>query len=287
MGMTLPNPPLIDTKTLAVELDSPELRLFDISFYLPTEKRDPKAQYEATHIPGARFFDIEAAGDQETDLPHMVPTAGRFARMLSGLGVSNGDRVIFYDQKGMFSAARGWWLMRLFGHDNVAVLDGGLPKWQAEGRAVEIGMPADPAPAHFIPSLRAGMLHGLGDMRQTIEAGTAAVLDARPAGRFHGTTPEPRPGLPGGHMPGAASLPAGALLQPDQTFAPAETLRRRFAEAGADGSRPIVTTCGTGVTAAILTLGLTLAGLPEGRLYDGSWTEWASHPDTPKETSGG
>ena len=217
----------------------------------------------------------------------MVPTAGRFARLLSRLGVANTDRVVFYDQKGMFSAARGWWLMRLFGHDNVAVLDGGLPKWQAESRAVETGMPDDCAPAHFIPSLRAGMLQGLGDMRQTIEAGTAAVLDARPAGRFHGTSPEPRPGLPGGHMPGAASLPASALLQPDQTFAPPDTLRRLFAEAGADGTRPIVTTCGTGVTAAILTLGLTIAGLPEGRLYDGSWTEWASHPDTPKETTGG
>ena len=285
--MTLPFPPLLNTAALAAELASPRLRLFDISFYLPTENQDPRARFEAAHIPGARFFDIEAAGDQETDLPHMVPTAGRFARLLCGLGVANTDRVVFYDQKGMFSAARGWWLMRLFGHDDVAVLDGGLPKWLSENRSIETGLPDEPPPAHFIPSFRAGMLQGLGDMREAIEAGTAAVLDARPAGRFHGTAPEPRPGLPGGHMPGAASLPASALLNADQTFAAPETLRQRFAEAGADGSRPIVTTCGTGVTAAILTLGLTLAGLPEGRLYDGSWTEWASHPDTAKETSVG
>ena len=285
--MTLQNSPLLNTAGLAAELANPNLRLFDISFYLPTENQDPRARFEAAHIPGAAFFDIEAAGDDETDLPHMVPTAGRFARLLSGLGVSNTDRVVFYDQKGMFSAARGWWLMRLFGHDNVAVLDGGLPKWQAEGRPVEAGLPEDPPPAKFIASFRADMLHGLGDMRRTIEAGSAAVLDARPAGRFHGIAPEPRPGLPGGHMPGAASLPASALLQPDQTFAPPETLRRLFAEAGADGTRPVVTTCGTGVTAAILALGMTLAGLPEGKLYDGSWTEWASHPDTPKEMSVG
>ncbi len=285
--MTLQHPPLLNTAGLAAELANPNLRLFDISFYLPTENQDPRARFEAAHIPGAAFFDIEAAGDDETDLPHMVPTAGRFARLLSGLGVSNTDRVVFYDQKGMFSAARGWWLMRLFGHDNVAVLDGGLPKWQAGGRPVEAGLPDDPPPAKFIASFRAGMLHGLGDMRRTIEAGSAAVLDARPAGRFHGTAPEPRPGLPGGHMPGAASLPASALLQPDQTFARPETLRRLFAEAGADGTRPVVTTCGTGVTAAILALGMTLAGLPEGKLYDGSWTEWASHPDTPKEMSAG
>jgi len=276
--------PLVDTAWLAGAYGTPGLHVFDISFYLPTERRDPRAGFEAAHIPGAVFFDIEAAADQETDLPHMVPTAGRFARIVSALGVSNGDRVVFYDQKGMFSAARGWWLMRLFGHEDAAVLDGGLPKWVAEGRPVEAGPVAAPQPGHFVPSLRAGLLRGLGDMRENLVTREALVLDARPAGRFDGTVPEPRPGLPGGHIPGSVSLPASALLAPDQTFVPPETLRARFAAAGVDGSRPVITSCGTGVTAAILALGMNLAGLPEPSLYDGSWTEWASHPDTPKET---
>jgi thiosulfate/3-mercaptopyruvate sulfurtransferase len=275
--------PLVDTQWLAASAGKPGLNVFDISFFLPTERRDPRAGFEAAHIPGALFFDIEAAGDQETDLPHMVPTAGRFARMVAALGVSNGDRVVFYDQKGMFSAARGWWLMRLFGHDSVAALDGGLPKWMAEGRPVQAGQAPEPAPGHVVPSLRAGMLRGLGDMRANLVTHEALVLDARPAGRFDGTVPEPRPGLPGGHIPGSVSLPASALLAPDQTFLPPDQLRARFAAAGADGARKIVTSCGTGVTAAILALGMTLAGLPEPALYDGSWTEWASHPDTPKE----
>jgi thiosulfate/3-mercaptopyruvate sulfurtransferase len=283
MALTKHPGPLVDTGWLAAVLGSPGLHVFDISFFLPTERRDPRAGFEAAHIPGAVFFDIEAAGDQETDLPHMVPTAGRFARLVSALGVSNGDVVVFYDQKGMFSAARGWWLMRLFGHDTVAVLDGGLPKWIADGHALETGLAPAPAAGRFLPSLRANMLRGLGDMRANLETREALVLDARPAGRFDGTVPEPRPGLPGGHIPGSVSLPASALLAPDQTFLPPDQLRARFAAAGADGTRPIVTSCGTGVTAAILALGMSLAGLPEPALYDGSWTEWASHPDTPKE----
>jgi thiosulfate/3-mercaptopyruvate sulfurtransferase len=275
--------PLVDTAWLAGEIGAPDLHVFDISFYLPTEGQDPRARFEAAHIEGALFCDIEAAADQETDLPHMVPTAGRFARMVASLGVSNGDRVVFYDQKGMFSAARGWWLMRLFGHDAVAVLDGGLPKWQAEGRAVAIG-PALPRRAgRFVPAFRAGMLRGLGDMQENVRTREALVLDARSAGRFHGSAPEPRPGLAGGHIPGAASLPAGELLTPEQGFLPPAALREKFAAVGVDGTRPVITSCGTGVTAAILTLGMTLAGLPEGALYDGSWTEWASHPETPKE----
>jgi thiosulfate/3-mercaptopyruvate sulfurtransferase len=275
--------PLVDTAWLAAAIGAPDLHIFDISFYLPTERQDPRAGFEAAHIEGAVFFDIEAAADQETDLPHMVPTAGRFARLVASLGVSNGDRVVFYDQKGLFSAARGWWLMRLFGHDAVAVLDGGLPKWQAEGRAIATGPVSPRRAGRFIPAFRAGMLRGLGDMQENLLTGEALVLDARPAGRFHGTAPEPRPGLPGGHIPGAASLPAGELLTQTQTFLSPAALRERFAAVGVDGSRPIITSCGTGVTAAILTLGLTLAGLPEAALYDGSWTEWASHPDTPKE----
>jgi thiosulfate/3-mercaptopyruvate sulfurtransferase len=274
--------PLVDTAWLADAIGAPDLHVFDISFYLPTEGQDPRARFEAAHIDGAVFFDIEAAADQETDLPHMVPTAGRFARFVESLGVSNGDRVVFYDQKGVFSAARGWWLMRLFGHDPVAVLDGGLPKWQAEGRAVATGPASPKRTGRFIPAFRAGMLRGLGDMQANVRTREALVLDARSAGRFHGTAPEPRPGLPGGHIPDAVSLPAGELLTQEQRFLAPAALREKFAKVGVDGTKPVITSCGTGVTAAILTLGMALAGLPEGALYDGSWTEWASHPDTQK-----
>ncbi len=278
-------PPLVDTAWLAANLAAPDLRVFDASFYLPTEAADATALFKAGHIPGARFFDLDHVADQETDLPHMAPSPGRFERLVAALGVSDGDHVVFYDQKGLFSAARGWWLMRLFGHDRASVLDGGLPKWRGEGREMETGEPAPAAPGRFHADLRAARLRGLGDMRNNLRSGRELVLDARPAGRFAGTAPEPRPGLPGGHIPGAASLPATELLLPDQTMLPPDRLRARFAEAGADGTRTLVTSCGTGVTAAILTLGLAVAGWPEGALYDGSWTEWAGRPDTEKARS--
>ncbi len=281
--------PLVGTAWLAERLGSasqhkPGLRVFDASFYLPTEAQDAAALFEREHIPGARFFDLDAVADQETSLPHMAPSAGRFERALAALGVSDGDTVVFYDQKGLFSAGRGWWLMRLFGHQ-AHVLDGGLPKWRAEQRALEHGRPAPAQPGQFHATLHAARLRGLGDMVETLASGRELVLDARPAGRFHGTAPEPRPGLPGGHMPGARSLPATELLNQDHTMLSPDALRLRFAQAGADGTRPVVTSCGTGVTAAILTLGLAVAGLPEGALYDGSWTEWGSRTDTPKKAS--
>jgi thiosulfate/3-mercaptopyruvate sulfurtransferase len=275
-------PPLVSTAWLAAHLGQPGLVVMDASFYLPTEAHDARALFADSHIPGARFFDLELVADQETSLPHMVPSAGRFERIVAALGVDDTDHVVFYDQKGLFSAARGWWMMRLFGHARASVLDGGLPKWRAEDHPLDSGTPDAPAPGNFRATLRAGLLRGLGDMLDIVGSGTVLVLDARPAGRFDGSAPEPRPGLQSGHMPGAVSLPASALLAPDQTMLPPEALRARFAAAGADGSRPVVTSCGTGVTAAILTLGLAVAGLPEGALYDGSWTEWASRPETPK-----
>ncbi len=277
--------PLVSTAWLAENIGAPGLRIMDASFYLPTEAKDAPELFLDAHIPGARFFDLELIADQETGLPHMVPTAGRFERLVSALGISDGDRVVFYDQKGLFSAARGWWLMRLFGHDRAAVLDGGLPKWRGEGRPVEAGEPPAPLPGAFHATLRSARLRGLGDMLDNVASKDELVLDARASGRFTGAAPEPRPGLPSGHMPNAASLPATELLGPDQVMLPPDALRARFAQAGVDGARPVVTSCGTGVTAAILTLGLAVAGLPEGGLYDGSWTEWASRPETPKVTS--
>lgn len=275
--------PLVSTDWLAARLGQPGLSVFDATKYLPNEGRNGRAEYLQAHIPGARFFDIDDVADPDTLLPHMAPTPGRFARSLGGLGVSNGTDVVFYDQKGLASAARGWWLMGLFGHDRAYVLDGGLPKWRREGRPVEAGEPPAPAPAEFVAHLRATRLRGLGDMLANLDAGAEAVLDARPAGRFAGTAPEPRPGLPSGHIPGSTNLPHTDLLNPDGTMKGTDALREVFARAGVDGSRPVVTSCGTGVTATILTLGLRRAGLPQGAVYDGSWTEWAGRPDTPKE----
>jgi thiosulfate/3-mercaptopyruvate sulfurtransferase len=275
--------PLVSTEWLAEHLGRPDLAVFDTTKYLPNEGRDGAAEFLSAHIPGARFFDIDVVADQETTLPHMVPTPGRFERLMGEMGVSNDSLVVFYDQKGIASSARGWWLMGLFGHDAAAVLDGGLPKWVREGRPVEQGTPEAPAPAQFRASFRAERLRGVGDMMAADEH--RIVLDARAAGRFAGTAPEPRPGLPSGHMPGSHNLPFTELLGPDGTMLPPEALRARFAAAGVDGGRSVVTSCGTGVTAAILTLGLVQAGLPQGAVYDGSWTEWAGRPDTIKENS--
>jgi thiosulfate/3-mercaptopyruvate sulfurtransferase len=278
--------PLVSTEWLAGELGKADLVVFDATKYLPNENLDGRALFAEARIPGARFFDIDEAADPEASLPHMVPTPARFEKLMAALGVSNTSRIVFYDQKGMYSSARGWWLMRLFGHEGAAVLDGGLPKWRREGRAVESGPAAPAPPATFHADFQATRLRGLGDVKRIVRqgGGSELILDARAAGRYAGTAPEPRPGLPSGHMPGAASLPFTELFAPDGTMlAPAE-LRRRFEAAGADDTRPVVTSCGTGVTACVLALGAVLAGLPEPAVYDGSWTEWASRPETPKAT---
>jgi thiosulfate/3-mercaptopyruvate sulfurtransferase len=276
---------LVSTQWLAEALGAPDLMVFDATKYLPNEPFDGLTKYREAHIPGARFFDIDVVADPDTTLPHMAPTAGRFARLMGELGISNATRVIFYDQKGLQSSARGWWLMKLFGHEKAAVLDGGLPKWLAEGRATESGDAKQAAPSSYTPDFRADLVKGIGDVKRIIASGSALILDARAKGRFDGSAPEPRPGLPSGHMPGAKSVPFNELLNADFTMKDAAALRARFAAAGADGSKPIVTSCGTGVTACILALGLRQAGLGDAAIYDGSWTEWAGRPETQKEKS--
>ena len=275
--------PTVTTDWLAANLARTDLRIFDATKYMPNEPLDGEAEFRKAHIPCAGFFDIDLFADPDTDLPHMVPAVGRMEKLLGEAGVGNATTVVFYDQKGLASAARGWWLLGLFGHDNVAVLDGGLPKWRKDGHPTEAGAAKPRAPATFRADFRRRRLRGIGDMLTIVGTASELVLDARATGRFNGTAPEPRKGVRGGHMPGAVSLPYSDLLNGDGTFRDAAALRARFAAAGADGTRPIVTSCGTGVTACILALGLVLAGLPQGAVYDGSWTEWGGREDTPVE----
>jgi thiosulfate/3-mercaptopyruvate sulfurtransferase len=275
--------PLVTTEWLAGELGKPDLVVFDATKYLPNEPKDGRTEFLRAHIPGARYFDIDQIADPDTDLPHMVPTPGRFAKLMAGLGVGNGSRVVFYDQKGLASAARGWWLMGLFGHDAAAVLDGGLPKWLREGRPMQDGELGGPVAGEFRPDYRASQVRGVGDMLRNVLTRGELVLDARAAGRFSGAVPEPRAGMRSGHIPGSVSVPYTDLLHEDGTFRSAGEVRGRFEAAGVDGVRPLVTSCGSGVTACILTLGLRVAGFPEGAVYDGSWTEWGGRSDTPIE----
>jgi thiosulfate/3-mercaptopyruvate sulfurtransferase len=274
---------LVSTDWLAAQLASDDLIVFDASWYMPAEGRDPQAEYRLAHIPGALFFDVDAIADTESALPHMAPTAARFERLIGALGVSASSRVVFYDQKGVFSSARGWWLLRLFGHERSAVLDGGLPKWRREGRALESGAGRTPVASAYRARLNARYLRGLGDVLENLQSRRELLLDARAADRFHARVPEPRAGLRAGHVPGSRNLPYTELLSAEQTLLPAGQLRARFEERGVGEHSAVITSCGSGLTAAVLTLGLEVAGLPMGALYDGSWSEWGARADTPIE----
>ena len=264
---------LVSTEWLAARLTDPRVRVVDGTWHMPQLQRDPRREFEEAHIPGAVFFDIDGIADRSTSLPHMLPGAAQFASQVGELGISYADLVVVYDLRGVISAARVWWTFRAFGHDRVAVLDGGFRKWRAEGRPVESG-PAAPAPRRFRANLRRRPVRDLRQMRRNMTSGREQALDARSRGRFDGTEPEPRAGLRGGHIPGSLNLPYDTLYRPDATLLPPDGLRQAFAAAGVDLDRPVATSCGSGITAAVLALGLHLVGHTKVAVYDGSWTEW-------------
>ena len=275
---------LVGSDWLAAHLADPHVRVLDASFKLPGITPTAREDYDRGHIPGAVFFDIDDICEPGTSLPHMIPSPELFARKLGALGIGDDDRVVVYDSAGLSSAGRAWWMLRLFGHDNVALLDGGLPKWKAEGRPLDTAIPA-PQPraftARFNPSLvrnKAALLGNLASRREQ-------VVDARAAGRFDGTAPEARPGLRGGHIPGSRNLPYEGVTDPiTRQLKSAEELTRLFRDAGVALDRPIVTSCGSGVTACALAFALHLIGHPGAAVYDGSWSEWGLPGDTPVET---
>lgn len=277
------NPFLISPSALAERLASDGLSVVDASWYLPAQRRDAKGEFEAGHVPGAVFFDHDAVADPSSRLPHTLPTAGFFAAAAGALGIASTDTIVVYDGTGLFSAPRAWWMFRAFGARDVLLLDGGLPAWTAAGLPTETGA-ARPRAASFQAAFNPAAVAGLADMRAHVERRDVQIVDARPADRFGGTVPEPRPGVRAGHMPGAISLPFG-LLAENGRLKPSAELRRVFAAAGVDLARPVVTSCGSGVTAAVINLALETIGRPGSRLYDGSWTEWGSAGDTPVETT--
>lgn len=276
--------PLVSTEWLAAHLGDPDLRILDATFYLPHLNRDARAEYRAAHIPGAVYFDIDEVADRESPLPHMLPAPAEFERAAGALGIGDGDRVVVYAARHMIASARVWWTFRAFGHDRVAVLDGGLQAWRAEGRPLAGGAPAAPARHRFTARPRRALVRDLETMRANVDSRREQVLDARSHGRFVGTEPEPRPGLRAGHIPGSASLPYDRLFRPeDGRLLPPDQLRSVFEAAGVDLARPVATTCGSGVSAAVLAVGLHVLGRREASVYDGSWTEWGGRDDTPVE----
>ena len=281
--MTIVPQALVSTDWLAAHLGDPDLRVVDATWYLPHLKRDARAEFVQAHIPGAVAFDIDAIAHRKTALPHMLPGAEDFGRAVGALGIGDDDRVVVYGAKNFIASARAWWMFHVFGHANVAVLDGGLPTWRAEGRPLEAGMPT-PTPRRFAARFRPELVRDLDRMRANLERRAEQVLDARSAGRFVGTEPEPRPGLRGGHIPGSLNLPYERLCREDGTLLNAAALRGAFEKAGLDLARPVVTTCGSGVSAAVLALGLHVLGRRDVPVYDGSWTEWGGRADTPVET---
>ena len=269
---------LVSTAWLAAHRADPDLRLIDASWYLPDSGRNAKAEYQTAHIPGARFFDIDEITDHRSALPHMAPPPEKFISRLRAMGIGDGHQVVIYDGSGLFSAARVWWTFRLMGKTDVAVLDGGLPKWRAEGREIE-DMPPIVRDRHMTVSRQNHLVKDVTQVAHAAKLGEAEIIDARGAPRFKGEIPEPRPGLRAGHIPGAKNVPYSTLLNPDGTMKSPDALRAVFEAAGVNLAKPAITSCGSGVTAAILSLALERIGHRNHALYDGSWAEWGMYDD--------
>lgn len=278
------NDNLVSTDWLEEHLTAPDIVVFDASWHMPAEGRDARAEFLAEHIPGALFFDIDALSDTESALPHMLPPPEKFAAKMRRLGVGDGKQIVCYDTKGLFSAARAWWMFKVFGHNDVAILDGGMAKWKAEGRPLEDGPAGPRQERHFTARLNATSVSDAADVLRAVQEHTAQIVDARSASRFSGVEPEPREGLRSGHMPGARNVHYAVLLNPDGTLKRPSELRSAFESAGVDLSRPVITSCGSGVTAAILSLALEAVDHHEHSLYDGSWTEWGGRDELPVVT---
>ena len=281
----LPEDPLVDVHWLAQRRDAPDVRVIDATMFPPGDPRDPRLAHTEARIPGAVFFDIDEIADTASDLPHMLPAPEKFASRMRKLGVGDGNRIVVYDQLGLFSAARVWWTFRVMGHSDVVVLDGGLPAWRAAGFDVEDGPPNKLSERHFTARLHLDLVRALPQVRALVDAGGAGVVDARPGGRFAGRDPEPRAGLRIGHMPGATNVPFVEVLDAERRMKARDDLQAVFAAAGVDTHKPVVCTCGSGVTAAVLALALARLGRWDAAVYDGSWAEWGGRDDTPVVTA--